>query len=150
MVVSLTTSKFMPLIFSLSGFTLSYTANMFILMIPYDFCLFPAQFCYIIVYIRKVKSCVQIADRRVCLLPVLCPLLITYRHRPHRKRHSSTVAFLSAAARTSSPCRFLETAAAWTTENTVFLLLHACMLRALPSNYRCLQSHHLATALYTT
>jgi hypothetical protein len=32
-------------------------------MIPYDFCLFPAQFCYIIVYIWKVKSCVQIADR---------------------------------------------------------------------------------------
>jgi hypothetical protein len=28
----------------MSGFTLSYTANMFILMIPYDFCLFPAKF----------------------------------------------------------------------------------------------------------
>jgi hypothetical protein len=35
---------------------------MFILMILYDFCLFPAQFCYITVYIRKVESRVQIAD----------------------------------------------------------------------------------------
>jgi hypothetical protein len=62
-VVSLTTAKFKPLLFSTSGFTLSYTANMFILMILYDFCLSPAQFCYIIVYIRKVESCVQVADR---------------------------------------------------------------------------------------
>jgi hypothetical protein len=31
-------------------------------MIPHDFCLFPAQFCYIIKYIWKVKSCVHIAD----------------------------------------------------------------------------------------
>jgi hypothetical protein len=35
-VVSLTTAKFKPLIFSMSGFTLSYTANMFILMIPHE------------------------------------------------------------------------------------------------------------------
>jgi hypothetical protein len=62
-VASLTTAKFNPLIFSTSGFALSYTTNMFILMILYDFCLFPAQFCYIIVYIRKVKSSVNIADR---------------------------------------------------------------------------------------
>jgi hypothetical protein len=41
---------------------LSYTANMIILMILYDFCLFSAQFCYIIIYIRKVESYVQIAD----------------------------------------------------------------------------------------
>jgi hypothetical protein len=61
-VVSLTTSKFKPLTFSMSGFTLSYTANMFIFMIPCDFCLFPAQFCYTIIYICKVKSCVHIAD----------------------------------------------------------------------------------------
>jgi hypothetical protein len=59
-VVSVTTAKFKPLIFSMSGFTLSCTAN---LMIPYDFCLFPVQFCYIMVHIRKVKSCVQVADR---------------------------------------------------------------------------------------
>jgi hypothetical protein len=58
-VVSLTTAKFKPLVFSMSGFTLSYIANMFILMILYDFCLLPAQFCYT----RKVESCVQIADR---------------------------------------------------------------------------------------
>jgi hypothetical protein len=51
------------LIFSMSGFTWSYTANMFILMIPYDLCLFPAQFYYISIYIWKIKSCVHIADR---------------------------------------------------------------------------------------
>jgi hypothetical protein len=54
--VSLTTAKFIPRIFSMSVFTLSYTANMYILMILYGFCLLPAQFCYVIVYIRKVKS----------------------------------------------------------------------------------------------
>jgi hypothetical protein len=53
----------MTLIVSVSGFALSYTANMFILMILYDFCLSPAQFCYVVIYIRKVQSCVQLADR---------------------------------------------------------------------------------------
>jgi hypothetical protein len=43
-VVSLTTPKFKPLIFSLSWFTLSYATNTFILMIVYDFCFLPAQF----------------------------------------------------------------------------------------------------------
>jgi hypothetical protein len=33
------------------------------LMVLYDFCLLPAQFCYIIVYIWEAKRCVQIADR---------------------------------------------------------------------------------------
>jgi hypothetical protein len=37
-VVSLTTAKFKPLIFSVSGFALSYAANMFVLMILYDLC----------------------------------------------------------------------------------------------------------------
>jgi hypothetical protein len=46
----------------MSGFALSYTMNMFILMILYDFCLLPAQFYYIIVYIGKVESHVQIVD----------------------------------------------------------------------------------------
>jgi hypothetical protein len=38
---------------------------MFILMILYDFCMLAAQFCYllVIIYIRKFKSCVQIADQ---------------------------------------------------------------------------------------
>jgi hypothetical protein len=47
----------------MSGVNLSYTANMFILMILYYFCLSPAQFYNIVVYIRKVESCVQIAER---------------------------------------------------------------------------------------
>jgi hypothetical protein len=36
---------------------------MFILMILYDFRLLPAQFCYIIEYIWKVESHVQIPGR---------------------------------------------------------------------------------------
>jgi hypothetical protein len=47
------------------GFTLSFTAKMFIHMILYDFCFLSAQFRYIIVYIRKIESRVQIADRCV-------------------------------------------------------------------------------------
>jgi hypothetical protein len=39
-VVSLATSKFKRPIFSMSGFTLFYAANMFILIISYDFCFF--------------------------------------------------------------------------------------------------------------
>jgi hypothetical protein len=65
-VVSLTTAKFKPLIFSMSGFALSYTVNMFSLLILYDFCLLPAQFHYIIVYIWKVESCAN--HRLVCTL----------------------------------------------------------------------------------
>jgi hypothetical protein len=45
-VVSLTTAKFKPLIFCMTGFTLSYTANMFILTTLHDFYLSPPQFCY--------------------------------------------------------------------------------------------------------
>jgi hypothetical protein len=41
-VVTWTATKFRPLIFSVSGFALSYTENIFILMIFYDFCLLPA------------------------------------------------------------------------------------------------------------
>jgi hypothetical protein len=55
-VVSLTIAKFKPLIFSVSGFTFSYTSNMFILMILCDFRLSPAKFYYIIVHIRKLKA----------------------------------------------------------------------------------------------
>jgi hypothetical protein len=63
--VGLTAAKFKPLIFSVSGFALSYTANMFILVVLYDFCLLPAQFYYIIGYIcgGAVENRVQIADR---------------------------------------------------------------------------------------
>jgi hypothetical protein len=43
-------------------FSFSYTATMFILMIFYDFWLFPAPLCYTVIYIRNVESCVQIAE----------------------------------------------------------------------------------------
>jgi hypothetical protein len=62
-VVTLTTAKFKPFIFAMSGFDLCYTANMFVLMILYDFCLLSAQFCYIIIYILKVENRLQIADQ---------------------------------------------------------------------------------------
>jgi hypothetical protein len=63
MFVSLTAAKFKRLILSVSGFTLPYAVNMFILMILYDICLLPSQSCYIIVYIWNVESCVQIVDQ---------------------------------------------------------------------------------------
>jgi hypothetical protein len=62
-VVSLTTAKFKSLIFSISGFALSYPAITYIPIILYDFCLSPAQFCYIIVLVRKDESRVQHADQ---------------------------------------------------------------------------------------
>jgi hypothetical protein len=46
---------------------------------------------------------------------------------------------VSAAAETCLPSRCPETTAARITENTVLLLMRACILRALPSNSRCLQ-----------
>jgi hypothetical protein len=58
--VSLTTVKFRALILSMS---LSYITGIFIPMIFYDICLFPAQFCYIIVYIRKDKVNVNLTLR---------------------------------------------------------------------------------------
>jgi hypothetical protein len=45
-----------------SGFALFYAANMTILMTLYDLCLLLAQIFYVIVYIGKVESRVQIAD----------------------------------------------------------------------------------------
>jgi hypothetical protein len=58
----LTTTKFKPPIFSMSGFALSCATNIFMLMTLYDFCLLPAQFCYIIIYTRKVEIHVQVMD----------------------------------------------------------------------------------------
>jgi hypothetical protein len=62
-VVSLTTSKFKPLIFSYVWLHLVLYREHVHSSDPYDFYLFPAQFCYIIIYIWKVRSCVHIADR---------------------------------------------------------------------------------------
>jgi hypothetical protein len=53
-VLSLTITKFKPFIFSITGFALSYTTNIFILMILYDFSVLPTWFYYIILYIWKV------------------------------------------------------------------------------------------------
>jgi hypothetical protein len=45
------------------GFTLSYAAKIFVLMILYDFCLLPAKFCYVIICVLNVESRVQIAEQ---------------------------------------------------------------------------------------
>jgi hypothetical protein len=58
----LTATKFEPVTFSVSGFTLSYIANMFILMILYEVLLL-AQFYYLIIYTQKVDSRAHIADQ---------------------------------------------------------------------------------------
>jgi hypothetical protein len=55
--LSLTTTKFKPLVFSMSGFALSHTANTFILMPLYNFCFLPAQFCYIVTNGRLQAVC---------------------------------------------------------------------------------------------
>jgi hypothetical protein len=58
-VVSLTAAKFKLLIFTVSGFALFCSANMFILIIVYDFCLLFTQLSYIIVYLWKFESSVE-------------------------------------------------------------------------------------------
>jgi hypothetical protein len=63
----MTAAKFKPLIFSVSGFTLSNVANIFIFMILDDFCLLPALFCYVIINVRNFESFMHIANR--CALP---------------------------------------------------------------------------------
>jgi hypothetical protein len=77
-------------------------------------------------------------------------LSITSRHEPYRKHRFCIVAFVSAAAGTCLPSRRPETAAARASENAVLLLLRVGMLRELPGNGRCLQSHCLATGVYAS
>jgi hypothetical protein len=57
-------------------------------------------------------------------------LIIISRHGPHRKHRSSIVAFKSVAAGTCLSSCCLKTAEAPIAENTVLLLLSACILRA--------------------
>jgi hypothetical protein len=61
-VVHMTTAKFKPLIFSVSGFALSSVANIFIFMILDDFYLLPAWFCYVIIHVRNLKSLMHISN----------------------------------------------------------------------------------------
>jgi hypothetical protein len=96
MVISLTTAMFKPLIFSMSGFALSYTMNMFILMILYDFSLLSAQFCYIIIYIcRRLKAVckswtgVQLGKFPVVWKTLFCRRCNLKRLIPRPGRHKS-------------------------------------------------------------
>jgi hypothetical protein len=65
-VLSMATAKIKPLIFSVSVFAFAYSANIFLLIILYELCLLPAQFCYtrINVLSWEAESLVQIADWR--------------------------------------------------------------------------------------
>jgi hypothetical protein len=72
MAASLTAAKCKRLMFSVPGFALFYAANKVIFMIFYDFYLLPAQFCYIIVYTRKVESCEMRVTASVYIHIVTC------------------------------------------------------------------------------
>jgi hypothetical protein len=56
-------AKFRPPIFSVLGFAFSNVTNVCIFMILYDLCLLPAQFHYVTVNIRYLKSHVQLTDQ---------------------------------------------------------------------------------------
>jgi hypothetical protein len=56
-VVHVTAAKFKPLIFSVGGFASSSVAYIFIIMIMNDFCLSSTQFCYVIIHVRNLESC---------------------------------------------------------------------------------------------
>jgi hypothetical protein len=60
--VWLSAAIFKPLIFPVSRFALSNVRNIRIVMVLYDFCLWPAYFGYMIVYIRKFVIHLQIAN----------------------------------------------------------------------------------------
>jgi hypothetical protein len=76
---------------------------------------------------------------------LLCKLVpsITLWHGPRRRHIFSIVACVFTALLRSN-------GRLWTTENIALLLLLVCILRLLPGNGRCLQSHSLATGLYAT
>jgi hypothetical protein len=61
-VVHMNAAKFKPLIFSVSGFTLSNVANIFIFMILDDICLLPAWFCYVIINVQNLENLVHIVN----------------------------------------------------------------------------------------
>jgi hypothetical protein len=67
-VVSFTIAKFKPLILYMPGFTMFYTANMFIFMILYDFSLLPA--CPILLYNHILTEGLNLCANRwpVCTL----------------------------------------------------------------------------------
>jgi hypothetical protein len=83
-VVKWTTTKFKTLIFSMSGFAFSYTMNMFILMILCDLCLFPAQFCYIIIYILKVPTLTTSQSQSYFITGSLSPISSSWQLGPLR------------------------------------------------------------------
>jgi hypothetical protein len=84
-VVSLITAKFKLLIFSTSGFSLSYTGNMFILIILYDFCLVSAQFCYIRMYERLKAVCMSRTGVHLGKVPMVRRTLFCTRCNLTRK-----------------------------------------------------------------
>jgi hypothetical protein len=76
-------------------------------------------------------------------------LVIISQHGPHRKHRSSLAAFLPVGNVFTKPLT-RNGRSVYRIENTVLLSLRACMLRAIPSNGSCLQSHCLEMGLYAT
>jgi hypothetical protein len=62
-IVSLTATKSESFMFSVFCLTASYAANILIVMILNDFCLFPAYFRYEIIDIRNLELRMHIPDR---------------------------------------------------------------------------------------
>jgi hypothetical protein len=89
--VHMTAAKFKPLILSMSVFTLSNIAIIFIFMILDDFCLLPAWFCYVMINVRNLESLMHIANR--CQLPMVRRTLFCSRcdfNRWHSASNSQT------------------------------------------------------------
>jgi len=62
-IIRLTATKFKSFMFSVLNFTFSYAANIRIIMILYDFRLFPTCFRYEIINIRNLESHVHVMGR---------------------------------------------------------------------------------------
>jgi hypothetical protein len=54
-IVYLTATKFQSFVFSVLCLTVSYAADIFVIVILNDFCLFPANFCYEVINIRNLE-----------------------------------------------------------------------------------------------
>jgi hypothetical protein len=88
----------------------------------------------------------SIPYRTLSQLNWVAPIMfkITPRHGLRRQHSPSIVVEVSLWR------RYIAAVATRTTGNAGLLLLRARILRALPNNYLCLQSHRLATGLYAT
>jgi hypothetical protein len=62
-VVCLTAAKFKSSVSFMSGLALSNIANILIILTLYDFCLLPAKFCCVVIYVRNIERHMQYVNR---------------------------------------------------------------------------------------